>query len=125
MTLAGPAMQLKQYRFDPALRDEFLAVWREIARIRQACGFTVHFAVVDDERHVLTWAVSHPRFAEEAAAYYANAERQSFSRTDYDPATGAYFDSGRNDQRNIEDYILAAEITWVSPQPIPGAAPPA
>jgi len=125
MTIAGPAMQLKHYRFDPALRDAFLAVWGEIARVRQTCGFTIPLAVVDDERHVLTWAVSHPRFAEGAAAYYANAERQRFSRTDYDPATGTYFDSGRDGQSNIEDYILGAEISWVTPLLIPDAAQPA
>lgn len=120
MTKAGPGIQLKRYRFPPEQKEEFLQVWREIARVRQRNGFTIPFALLDEENGILNWAVSHPDFADGAARYYADPERKKFSRTDYDPATGEYSnDESRAGQRNIEDYILTSDITWVREEPVP------
>jgi hypothetical protein len=120
MTKSGPATQFKRYAFRPEAMEEFLSVWREIVRVRKANGFTVSFALLDRENAVLNWAVSHPDFADGAARYYADPARKRVSRTDYDPATGAYSDDPeRTGQRNIEDYILMSDISWVEPEPIP------
>lgn len=120
--MAGKAgMQLKRYWITRDRWDEYLAVWRRIAAIRQRAGFAIPFALADRENNVFTWAVSHPDFAEGAARYYADEERKSVSRTDYDPATGAYTDAPeRAGQNNVEDFILKAEIDWVTEEPIPG-----
>lgn len=119
--MAGKAgMQLKRYYIGDNDWDEFLAVWREIAKVRQRAGFSIPFALVDRENNVLTWAVSHPDFAEGAARYYAEPTRKAVSRTDYDPQTQTYSDAPeRAGQKNIEDYIVRAEIDWVSEEPIP------
>jgi len=120
MTRPGPGMQLKRYSFRREERDAFLAIWREIARVRIRNGFTIPFALVDDVNCVLSWAVSHPDFANGAARYYADPERMKHSRTDYDPATGAYTNNpGRAAQRTIEDYIIGSDISWVMPEPVP------
>jgi hypothetical protein len=120
MTEPGSATQLKRYTFRPHEADAFLQLWREVARVRRKHGFAIPFALVDRDAHVLTWAVSHPDFAAGAAAYYADPERKAFSRTDYDPASGAYSDAAaRAHQRNIEDFIVASDIRWVEAVPLP------
>lgn len=120
MTRSGPATQLKRYGFRAEATEDFLEIWREIVRVRKASGFSIPFAVIDREKHVLTWAVSHADFADGAARYYADPARKRVSRTDYDPVTGAYSDDpGRAGQRNIEDYIVTSDISWVEPEAIP------
>ncbi|MCP1471782.1 hypothetical protein J3E64_003495 [Sphingobium sp. OAS761] len=116
------ATQFKRYRFRPDQKEAFLAVWREIARVRQQNGFTIPFALLDERNGILNWAVSHPDFAAGSARYYADPDRKRVSRTDYDAETGLYSnDESRAGPHNIEDYILSAEIDWVTPEAIPSA----
>ena len=108
-------VQLKRYWIAPARWDDYLAIWRKIAAVRERCGFTICCAFVDRDANVFTWAISHPDFEAGAAAYYADAERKLYSRTDYDPLTGAYSDDpDRAGQANIEDLIIRAEIGFVT-----------
>jgi hypothetical protein len=117
---SGPAAQLKRYAFRPEAMEDFLAVWRDIVRVRKANGFSIPFAALDRESHILTWAISHPDFAGGAERYYADPARKGISPTDYNPATGIYSDDpSRAGQGNIEDYIGTADISWVELAPIP------
>ena len=112
-------MQLKRYFIIPGAWEDYIDLWRRIAVVRKNCGFDIPFAVAERDRNLFTWAISHTHFADGAARYYADPQRRQLSRTDYDPATGSYFDSGRNDQKNIEDFIANAEINFVVAEPIP------
>lgn len=114
---AGFAMQLKRYTIAPGRWDEWQGVWRRVAALRLRCGFAIPFVAADRDAALFTWAISHPRFAEGAARYYADPERQQLSSTDYDPATGAYFDSGRDGA--VERCVAAADIRFVTPVPLP------
>ena len=108
-------VQLKRYWIAPGKWDDYLAIWRKIAAVRERCGFTICCAFADRETNVFTWAISHPDFEAGAAAYYADEERKAYSRTDHDPLTGAYSDDpGRAQQANIEDFIVKAEIGFVT-----------
>lgn len=113
---SGAAMQLKRYTIRPDGWEAYLAIWRRIAAIRRRCGFDVAFACEDRAAGLFTWAISHPRFAEGAARYYADPERRLLSCTDYDPATGRY--SAAPDRAGpdvIEHHVLDAEIRFVVP----------
>ncbi len=113
-------IQLKRYWIAPDRWDDYLAMWRHIAAVRKRCGFNIPFAFIDREANVFTWAISHADFDRGAELYYADPERKRYSRTDYDPGTKSYTDdSSRRDQRNIEDYIVKAEISFVAAAPIP------
>lgn len=92
---AGRATQLKRYWIAPDRWDEYMKVWERIAVIRRRCGFDIPFA-------------------------YADPERKAVSRTGYDPATGAYsIDASRGGPQMVEDYIVKAEIDFVTPVAVP------
>ena len=118
--IASRATQLKRYWITPGRWDDFMMIWERIALIRRRCGFDIPFAYADRNNNIFTWAISHDNFAEGAARYYADPERQSVSRTDYDPDTGAYStDASRGEGQAVEDYIVKAEIDFVTPVTLP------
>jgi len=118
--VAGHAMQLKRYWIVPERWSDYLTTWERIASIRRRCGFDIPFACADRDNGIFTWAVSHSNFVEGAARYYADPERKAFSRTDYDPDTGAYsIDEARGEGQTIEDFIVKAEIVFVTPVLVP------
>jgi len=113
------ATQLKRYWIDPDRWDDYLVVWRKIAAVRQRAGFEILFACADRQANIFTWAIRHADFNDGAARYYADPERKAVSRTDYDPATGAYSNDASRQGQMIEDLIQNAEITFVEVEPIP------
>ena len=69
-------MQLRRYEIKPGAMQPFLDAVRAAFPVREQYGFTVHFALVDEERNEFVWAVSHEGDFEAAeAAYYASPER--------------------------------------------------
>jgi hypothetical protein len=118
--VAGRATQLKRYWIAPDRWDDYMKIWKQIALIRRRCGFDIALAYADRDNSIFTWAISHDNFAKGAALYYADPERKLVSRTDYDPDTGAYsIDASRSAGQAIEDYIVKAEIDFVSPVEVP------
>jgi hypothetical protein len=56
--------------------EAFLDALRAAFVVREQYGFTVEFALVDEERNEFVWAVSHAGdFAAAEAEYYASPER--------------------------------------------------
>ena len=69
-------MQLRRYEIKPGEMDAFLEAVRAAFPVRERYGFTVQFALVDEERNEFCWAVSHEGdFATAEADYYASPER--------------------------------------------------
>jgi hypothetical protein len=70
------SVQLRRYEIKPGEMEAFLAAVRSAFPVREQYGFTVKFALVDEERNEFTWAVSHEgEFATAEADYYASPER--------------------------------------------------
>ena len=70
------AVQLRRYEIKPGEMDAFLEAVRAAFPVREQYGFTVQFALVDEERNQFCWAVSHDGdFAAAEAEYYASPER--------------------------------------------------
>jgi hypothetical protein len=70
------SVQLRRYEIKPGAMQPFLDAVRAAFPVREQYGFTVEFALVDDERNQFVWAVSHDGDFEAAeAAYYASPER--------------------------------------------------
>jgi hypothetical protein len=70
------SVQLRRYEIKPGEMEQFLAAVRHAFPVREQYGFTVEFALVDEERNQFTWAVSHDGdFPAAEAAYYDSPER--------------------------------------------------
>jgi hypothetical protein len=70
------SVQLRRYEIKPGEMDAFLTAVRAAFPVREQYGFTVQFALVDEERNQFIWAVSHDGdFATAEAAYYDSPER--------------------------------------------------
>jgi hypothetical protein len=70
------SVQLRRYEIKPGEMENFLAAVRAAFPVREQYGFTVEFAVVDEERNEFVWAVSHDGdFAAAEVAYYESPER--------------------------------------------------
>ncbi len=70
------AVQLRRYEIKPGEMEAFLEAVRAAFPVREQYGFTVEFALVDDEHDQFVWAVSHDGdFAAAEADYYASPER--------------------------------------------------
>jgi hypothetical protein len=70
------AVQLRRYEIKPGEMPAFLEAVRAAFPVREQYGFSVQFALVDEERNQFCWAVSHDGdFAAAEAAYYASPER--------------------------------------------------
>lgn len=70
------SVQLRRYEIKPGEMEAFLAAIRPMFAVRERYGFSVAFALVDDERNEFTWAVTHDGdFATAEADYYASPER--------------------------------------------------
>lgn len=70
------SVQLRRYEIKPGEMEHFLEAVRAAFPVREAHGFTVRFALVDDERNQFVWAVSHDGdFAAAEAGYYESPER--------------------------------------------------
>ena len=92
--------ELKQYTIKPESWEDFLGVWRKLIPIRKRFGFTVLFALVDKERNIFTWALSHP--------------------DDYDAADKSYqADPERIALEVIGKYVTGADMTKVTQLTIP------
>jgi antibiotic biosynthesis monooxygenase (ABM) superfamily enzyme len=76
MTSARTSVQLRRYEIKPGAMEQFLEAVRAAFPVREQYGFTVEFALIDEERNQFTWAVSHDGdFAAAEAAYYESPER--------------------------------------------------
>ena len=70
------SVQLRRYEIKPGEMDAFLAAFRAASVVRGQYGFSVAFALVDDDRNEFVWAVTHDGdFAVAEEAYYASPER--------------------------------------------------
>ena len=70
------SVQLRRYELKPGEMEAFLEAVRRAFVVREQYGFTVAFALIDEERNEFVWAVSHDGdFAAAEAEYYASAER--------------------------------------------------
>jgi hypothetical protein len=70
------SVQLRRYEIKPGEMEPFLEAVRAAFPVREQYGFTVEFALVDEERNQFVWAVSHDGdFTTAEAAYYASPER--------------------------------------------------
>jgi len=68
--------ELKRYHIKPGTWDEFLAILRRIALVRQRHGFNILFTFADREKDIFTWAIEHEgNFDAAAAEYYEDPER--------------------------------------------------
>jgi hypothetical protein len=79
------SVQLRRYEIEPGAMDEFLTAVRAAFPVREQYGFTVEFALVDEERNQFTWAVSHDGdFPAAEAAYYDSPERAALPNNPVD-----------------------------------------
>ena len=70
------SVQLRRYEIKAGEMAHFLEAVRAAFPVREQYGFTVQFALVDEERNQFVWAVSHDGdFAAAEAAYYESPER--------------------------------------------------
>src|SRR5690349_8228599 len=70
------SVQLRRYEIKPGEMEQFLEAVRAAFPVREQYGFTVEFALVDEERNQFLWAVSHDGdFAAAEVAYYEPPER--------------------------------------------------
>ena len=70
------SVQLRRYEIKPGEMAAFLDAVRGAFPIREQYGFSIEFALIDEERNEFTWAVSHDGdFATAEAAYYDSPER--------------------------------------------------
>ena len=70
------SVQLRRYEIKPGEMEQFLEAVRAAFVVREQYGFTVAFALIDEERNEFVWAVSHDGdFAVAEAAYYESPER--------------------------------------------------
>jgi hypothetical protein len=70
------SVQLRRYEIKPGEMEHFLEAVRAAFPVREQYGFTIEFALVDEERNQFLWAVSHDGdFAAAEAAYYESPER--------------------------------------------------
>lgn len=70
------SVQLRRYEIKPGEMDQFLAAVRAAFVVREQYGFSVAFALVDDENNEFVWAVTHDGdFAVAEQEYYASPER--------------------------------------------------
>lgn len=54
-------IQLRRYSVKPGARDDFLSWWLQtVPALRRDLGFTIEFAVMDDDSSEFLWAVSAP-----------------------------------------------------------------
>jgi hypothetical protein len=69
-------VQLRRYEIKPGEMEPFLTAIRAAFPVREQYGFSVPFALVDDENNEFVWAVTHDGdFAAAEEAYYASPER--------------------------------------------------
>jgi hypothetical protein len=69
-------VQLRRYEIKPGEMDQFLTAVRAAFEVREQYGFSVAFALVDDENNQFVWAVTHEGdFAAAEQEYYASPER--------------------------------------------------
>jgi antibiotic biosynthesis monooxygenase (ABM) superfamily enzyme len=79
------SVQLRRYEIKPGEMEQFLAAVRNAFPVREQYGFTVEFALVDEERNQFTWAVSHDGdFSAAEAAYYDSPERAALATNPVD-----------------------------------------
>jgi hypothetical protein len=65
--------------------ESFLEAVRAAFPVREQYGFTVAFALVDEDRNQFVWAVTHDGdFAVAEADYYASPERAALPRNPAD-----------------------------------------
>jgi hypothetical protein len=70
------SVQLRRYEIKPGAMDAFLEAVRGAFVVREQYGFTVAFALIDEERNEFVWATTHDGdFAAAEAEYYASPER--------------------------------------------------
>jgi hypothetical protein len=70
------SVQLRRYEIKLDAMEPFLDAIRGAWVVREQYGFSVAFALVDEERNQFTWAVTHDGdFAAAEASYYASDER--------------------------------------------------
>jgi hypothetical protein len=70
------SVQLRRYEIKPGEMEPFLVAIRAAFVVREQYGFTVAFALVDEERNEFVWAVTHEGdFAAAEEEYYASPER--------------------------------------------------
>lgn len=70
------SVQLRRYEIKPGAMDAFLEAVRGAFMVREQYGFTIAFALVDEERNEFVWATTHDGdFAAAEAEYYASPER--------------------------------------------------
>ena len=70
------SVQLRRYEIKPGEMEPFLAGMPGVFAVREQYGFTVAFALVDDENNEFVWAVTHDGdFDAAGQAYYDSPER--------------------------------------------------
>ena len=70
------SVQLRRYEIKPGEMEPFLTAIRAAFPVREQYGFTVAFALVDEENNEFVWAVTHDGdFAAAEEEYYASPER--------------------------------------------------
>lgn len=70
------SVQLRRYEIKPGMMEPFLDAVREAFKVREMYGFTIAFALVDEEHNEFVWAPTHEGdFAAAEAEYYASPER--------------------------------------------------
>jgi hypothetical protein len=91
--------ELKRYNIKSDSWNEFLEVWKKLLPIRKRFGFNILFALIDKERNIFTWAISHPG--------------------DFEAATNSYqSDLERVALEYISNFVTGAETAKVSRLPI-------
>lgn len=74
------SVQLRRYEIKPGEMEPFLVAVRAAFAVREQYGFSVAFALVDDEHNEFVWAVTHDDdFAAAEQTYYDSPERAALA----------------------------------------------
>ncbi|GLB69500.1 hypothetical protein [Arthrobacter mangrovi] len=93
--------QLRRYTIRPDAHQDFVNFWRQnVTTLRRDAGFTIEFAVMDEQASEFIWAVSAPgdkkAFQKLEATYNAS------------PTRTAVF-------ANIPGWVTAVQISFIQP----------
>ena len=73
-------MQLRRYEVKPGEMELLVVAMRGAFAVREQYGFSVAFALVDEENNEFVWAVTHDGdFAAAEQEYYASPERAALA----------------------------------------------
>ena len=83
-------VELRRYEIASGMMETFLDVWRGLVRVREANGFRLLFAYVDDENNQFVWAIEHEGdFSAGERGYLESPERIALAKRIPDAIAGS------------------------------------